>query len=130
MDTLINGVMYFADPLLNWTLVGIIKALAQEIHQKRWALTDHTSIVDLTNICRFNAPTHLEVLQTLLLSTSCPRLVLVLCGPRVMALMASRTRNGAANPTALKNEELNRVFTNALGAREEGASKQTFSRSD
>lgn len=53
--------------------------------------------------------------------------MLVLCGPRVKALMASRTRKGVANPTALKTEELNRVFANALGAREEGAPLQTFS---
>lgn len=70
--------------------------------------------------CRFNAPIHLEVLQTLLLSSSCPRLVLALCGPRVMSLLASRTRKGVTNPVGLNIEELNRVLTAALGAREEG----------
>jgi len=34
-ETLNNGVMYFMDPLLNWTLVGVVKALIHEIHQKR-----------------------------------------------------------------------------------------------
>ncbi|KAF8078549.1 mediator complex subunit Med5-domain-containing protein [Lyophyllum atratum] len=33
-DTLNNGVSYFTGPLLNWTLVGIIKALIKEIQQK------------------------------------------------------------------------------------------------
>ncbi|KAJ4489332.1 mediator complex subunit Med5-domain-containing protein [Lentinula edodes] len=102
MDTLRNGVMYFTDPLLNWTLVGVIKALLQEIHQKR-----------------FNAPIHLEVLQTLLLSPSCPRLVLTLCGPRVMSLLANRARKEPIASVTFNNEELQRVLTTALGAREE-----------
>ncbi|KAJ3985681.1 hypothetical protein F5890DRAFT_1572792 [Lentinula detonsa] len=100
MDALRNGVMYFSDPLLDWTLVGVIKALLQEIHQKR-----------------FNAPIHLEVLQTLLLSPSCPRLVLTLCGPLVMSLLANRARKGSGSvaPAALNNEDLQRVLTTALG---------------
>ncbi|KAJ4484049.1 mediator complex subunit Med5-domain-containing protein [Lentinula lateritia] len=102
MDTLRNGVMYFTDPLLNWTLVGVIKALLQEIHQKR-----------------FNAPIHLEVLQTLLLSPSCPRLVLTLCGPRVMSLLANRARKEPIASVTFNNEDLQRVLTTALGAREE-----------
>ncbi|KAJ3813742.1 mediator complex subunit Med5-domain-containing protein [Lentinula aff. lateritia] len=102
MDTLRNGVMYFTDPLLNWTLVGVIKALLQEIHRKR-----------------FNAPIHLEVLQTLLLSPSCPRLVLTLCGPRVMSLLVNRARKEPIASVTFNNDELQRVLTTALGAREE-----------
>jgi hypothetical protein len=33
-DVLNNGVSYFTGPLLNWTLVGVLKALLREIHQK------------------------------------------------------------------------------------------------
>ncbi|KAJ3976979.1 hypothetical protein EV361DRAFT_161584 [Lentinula raphanica] len=102
MDTLRNGVMYFSDPLLNWTLVGITKALIHEIHQKR-----------------FNTPIHLEVLQTLLLSPSCPRLVLTLCGPRVMSLLANREQKGSVAPAALNTAELRQVITAALGVREQ-----------
>ncbi|KAG6819446.1 hypothetical protein H0H93_011795, partial [Arthromyces matolae] len=34
-ETLMNGITYFVGPLLNWTLSGIIKALAREIMQQR-----------------------------------------------------------------------------------------------
>ncbi|KAJ4486235.1 hypothetical protein J3R30DRAFT_3655453 [Lentinula aciculospora] len=109
MDTLRNGVMYFTDPLLNWTLVGVVKALLQEIHQKG-----------------FNTPIHLEVLQTLLLSPSCPRLVLTLCGPRVMSLLANQARKTPVTPIALNNEELQRALTAALGVREEEFPRQAI----
>jgi mediator of RNA polymerase II transcription subunit 5 len=33
-DVLNNGVAYFLGPLLNWTLVGVIKVLLQEIRLK------------------------------------------------------------------------------------------------
>lgn len=46
LETLRNGIMYFADPLLNWTLVGVIKALVQEIHQKRRVYMNYISTVD------------------------------------------------------------------------------------
>ncbi|KAF9015279.1 mediator complex subunit Med5-domain-containing protein [Cyathus striatus] len=69
-DVLSNGVSYFTGPLLNWTLVGVIKALVKEIQQKGTI-----------------AVTHLEVLQTLILSPSCPRPVLALCSPQVAFLL-------------------------------------------
>ncbi|KIK71078.1 hypothetical protein GYMLUDRAFT_185434 [Collybiopsis luxurians FD-317 M1] len=102
VDTLRNGIGYFTDPLLNWTLEGVVKALINEIHLRK-----------------FNAPIHVEVLQTLLLSSSCPRLVLALCGPRVMALLVNQGQKGGVPPVALNNEELRRVLLAALGAREE-----------
>jgi mediator of RNA polymerase II transcription subunit 5 len=33
-DVLNNGVSYFTGPLLNWTLVGVVKSLLREIQQK------------------------------------------------------------------------------------------------
>jgi mediator of RNA polymerase II transcription subunit 5 len=33
-DVLNNGVSYFTGPLLNWTLIGVVKALIREIQQK------------------------------------------------------------------------------------------------
>jgi mediator of RNA polymerase II transcription subunit 5 len=32
-DVLLNGVSYFTGPLLNWTLVGVIKLLAKDIQK-------------------------------------------------------------------------------------------------
>jgi mediator of RNA polymerase II transcription subunit 5 len=34
MDVLNNGVSYFLGPLLNWTLVGVVKALVREIQMR------------------------------------------------------------------------------------------------
>ena len=38
LDTLNNGVSYFVGPLLNWTLVGVIRALVGEIHRQGYVL--------------------------------------------------------------------------------------------
>jgi mediator of RNA polymerase II transcription subunit 5 len=32
-DVLLNGVSYFTSPLLNWTLVGVIKTLVKDIQR-------------------------------------------------------------------------------------------------
>lgn len=34
VDTLKNGVSYFLGPLLNWTLVGVIKSLIREVQAR------------------------------------------------------------------------------------------------
>lgn len=33
-DTLKNGVSYFTGPLLNWTLVGVIKSLVRDVQTR------------------------------------------------------------------------------------------------
>ena len=33
-DILKNGVSYFLDPLLNWTLVGVIKSLVRDVQTR------------------------------------------------------------------------------------------------
>ncbi|KAL5518819.1 NUT1 [Sanghuangporus vaninii] len=70
-EMLKNGISYFNGPLLNWTLVGGIKALLRDILEKD-----------------FNAPVHLEVLQTLVESPSCPRTVLSLTGHGILAIVS------------------------------------------
>ncbi|KAG6902913.1 hypothetical protein C0995_010083 [Termitomyces sp. Mi166 len=99
-DTLTNGVSYFMGPLLSWTLVGIIKALIREIIQQR----------------QFNVTTRIEILQTLLLSPSCPRPVLQLVAPRVYMLLGHR--KGKINISALPGVDvtsIKRVIGEALG---------------
>ncbi|EJD03833.1 uncharacterized protein FOMMEDRAFT_154950 [Fomitiporia mediterranea MF3/22] len=68
-DMLKNGVSYFTGPLLNWTLVGGIKALLRDIMEKD-----------------FNTPIHLETLQTLVESSLCPKAVISLTGHGILAL--------------------------------------------
>ncbi|TDL28703.1 hypothetical protein BD410DRAFT_893659 [Rickenella mellea] len=79
-DLLKNGVSYFTGPLLNWTLVGVIKALIRDIVQKE-----------------ITSPMYWEVLRTLVLSPSCPEPILHLTahgilrfvsGPRVQKQVA------------------------------------------
>ncbi|KAF5375095.1 hypothetical protein D9758_000207 [Tetrapyrgos nigripes] len=96
-----NGVSYFNDSLLNWTLVGVVKSLIQEIHRKQ-----------------FDTSTHVEVLQTLLLSPSCPRPVLSLCGQQIMALLVDKDGKASIPPEKVNKEELQQVVTNAIGIRE------------
>ncbi|KDQ63670.1 hypothetical protein JAAARDRAFT_189219 [Jaapia argillacea MUCL 33604] len=74
-DVLFNGVSYFVGPLLNWTLVGVIKALVMEIQHRGPSV--HI---------------HLEVLQTLLVSSTCPKPVLSLCGASILRLLGD-TKN-------------------------------------
>ncbi|KAG5342399.1 hypothetical protein C0989_002234 [Termitomyces sp. Mn162] len=102
-DTLTNGVSYFMGPLLNWTLVGIIKALIREIIQSRHNIT-----------------TRIEILQTLLLSPSCPRPVLQLVAPRVCILLGHRKGkiNISAHP-GVDAASIKRVIGEALGVHTE-----------
>lgn len=71
-DAFNNGVSYFTTPLLNWTLVGVIRTLL--IAHRRRPLTK----------------SYLEILQTLLLSDACPHTVITLCGHRILTLLSSR----------------------------------------
>lgn len=34
-DALMNGISYFTGPLLNWTLVGVIKALVKDMQVRQ-----------------------------------------------------------------------------------------------
>ncbi|KAJ7181738.1 mediator complex subunit Med5-domain-containing protein, partial [Mycena crocata] len=72
-DVLNNGVSYFTGPLLRWTLVGVVLALSQEIQLKG-----------------FSAQKHFGVLQTLLLSSECPRPVQSLCGQGIIGLLMDK----------------------------------------
>ncbi|GLB36220.1 putative mediator complex subunit Med5 [Lyophyllum shimeji] len=102
-DTLSNGVSYFTGPLLNWTLVGIIKALVKEIQQKG-----------------FGIPVHMEILQTLLLSPSCPRPVRALCAAKVFVLLSNKRGQAAMVARNIDIASMRRVVTEAIGLPAEG----------
>ncbi|KII93232.1 hypothetical protein PLICRDRAFT_121648 [Plicaturopsis crispa FD-325 SS-3] len=109
VEVLNNGVSYFLGPLLNWTLVGVIKALLREI--------EHNA---------FSAPTHLEVLQTLLLSPSCPRPILQLCSPGVLRLF-SNSKDRKAIPPKVNISAIIQVALQSLGAAGRDVSQQGLS---
>ncbi|EIN14214.1 hypothetical protein PUNSTDRAFT_123850, partial [Punctularia strigosozonata HHB-11173 SS5] len=90
-DTLKNGLNYFHTPLLSWTLVGPIKTLIAEVVRKG-----------------FYAQSHLEIIQDLLLSPTCPPAVLRLCAGPLLRLLAipraqALAKRGAFNAAALKD---------------------------
>ncbi|KAJ1311825.1 hypothetical protein OPQ81_010286 [Rhizoctonia solani] len=72
MEILRNGVSYFEGPLLNWTLRGVIWALANEAERHGHA-----------------AQTHLDILQLLVLANGCPAPVIEMVRHRVLRLLAS-----------------------------------------
>jgi hypothetical protein len=49
LEVLNNGVSYFLGPLLNWTLVGVVKALLREIKEKGCVFRPLVSLTHLIN---------------------------------------------------------------------------------
>ncbi|KAJ7110136.1 hypothetical protein C8R44DRAFT_274021 [Mycena epipterygia] len=97
-DILNNGISYFTGPLLRWTLVGVVLALSQEIQLKG-----------------FSAPKHFSVLQTLLLSSECPRPVRCLCGQGIIALLADKRVQNVTPSLNFDAMSMHRVVADALG---------------
>ncbi|KZT30460.1 hypothetical protein NEOLEDRAFT_1126012 [Neolentinus lepideus HHB14362 ss-1] len=93
-----NGVFYFLGPLLHWTLVGVVKVLLIEIQQKG-----------------FQALAHLEALQTLLRSSTCPQPVLRLCSPNILRLFATPLARNAAKAADIDLEAIIQLATFAIG---------------
>lgn len=99
-DVLFNGVSYFTGPLLNWTLVGVIKALSQEILLK--GLSAHI---------------HIEILQTLVLSSSCPQPVLALCSPQILRLLSELGNGATTSMIDIDVWAMQRAVRNASGSK-------------
>ncbi|KIY72821.1 hypothetical protein CYLTODRAFT_486057 [Cylindrobasidium torrendii FP15055 ss-10] len=72
-EVLNNGVSFFKEQLLNWTSLGILKALTREVHQSG-----------------FKQSTHLDVLQQLLTAPHCPKTAIRLCGSQIIATLSSK----------------------------------------
>lgn len=68
------------------------------------------------------APVHIEVLQMLLLSPSCPKPVLVLCGSRILTLLASKPAKDRLAAVRFDVVTVQRLVSEALGPRETGSS--------
>ncbi|KAJ6610072.1 mediator complex subunit Med5-domain-containing protein [Mycena sp. CBHHK59/15] len=97
-DVLVNGISYFTGPLLRWTLIGVVLALIQEIRLKG-----------------FSAPKHFSVLQTLLLSSACPRPVHCLCGQSIIALLSDKRVKNIASTAHFDALAIHQVTASALG---------------
>ncbi|KIY50606.1 hypothetical protein FISHEDRAFT_38902, partial [Fistulina hepatica ATCC 64428] len=95
IEVLKNGVSYFNGPLLNWTLVGVVRGLLEDVHRRS-----------------LNAPLHLEILQSLV-SESCPRPVLRLCGPAILATLHALAKEGRAS--AAFNTSFEALYSKVIG---------------
>lgn len=95
-DTLINGISYFTGPLLNWTLVNVIRLLVKEIQQRQYVnMLPSISLAGLTEeLSRFaaQASVYYDIIQSLVLSPSCPKSILALCSPQMMVLLSDKKR--------------------------------------
>ncbi|KAI6047573.1 mediator complex subunit Med5-domain-containing protein [Pisolithus marmoratus] len=102
VDALRNGTSYFLEPLLHWTLVGVVHAMLFEIQQRGFVATHP-----------------LEVLRSLLLAPNCPRVVLRLCSPNILRLMCSKRAQvvnpGAPDIEAIKSRALQTLGVNTNG---------------
>ncbi|KAJ7225445.1 hypothetical protein GGX14DRAFT_348768 [Mycena pura] len=107
-DVLNNGISYFNGPLLRWTLVGVVQALTREIQLQG-----------------FSAPKHFNILQTLLLSSECPRPVKCLCGQGIVALLADKRVQNSIPPLNIDTTAMYHVVSHALGVSNGGKSSQS-----
>ncbi|KAI0788572.1 mediator complex subunit Med5-domain-containing protein [Abortiporus biennis] len=105
-ETMSNGISYFLGPLLNWTLGGVVQVLLSEISHRG-----------------LDAPIHIEVLQTLLLSPSCPKPVLRLSANAVLRTFAHYKKPPHPPPqTPLDVPAIQQAALKALGRSSEGSS--------
>ncbi|OCH95796.1 hypothetical protein OBBRIDRAFT_745014 [Obba rivulosa] len=109
-EVLNNGVSYFLGPLLNWTLAGVVKSLLLEIQHRK-----------------FNAPVHLEVLQTLLLSPTCPQVVVKLSASNVLRLFHDQKKpQPGPKASPFDSSPVRRAALQALGKNPDGTNESLF----
>ncbi|CAA7266513.1 unnamed protein product [Cyclocybe aegerita] len=101
-DVLMNGISYFTGPLLNWTLVGVVKSLARD------ALYKHIPAAVLLAL-------HYEIIQSLILSPSCPKPVLALCSPQLIALLSERKRQQPQIPSSFNVSAIRQAVADSIG---------------
>lgn len=103
-DVLKNGVSYFLGPLLNWTLVGVIKSLVKDVQARGSGppLKKQSFFIEFGLIYhhRFShAAPFLEIVSTLLSSSLCPKPVMSLCAQAlVRAFSDPRARGSGGVP--------------------------------
>ncbi|CCM05148.1 uncharacterized protein FIBRA_07357 [Fibroporia radiculosa] len=109
-EILQNGILYFLGPLLNWTLSGVVNFLIMEIQHRG-----------------FNAPVHIDVLQTLLSSSSCPPTVLRLSASKILRLFPNSPKNESGRMNSLDFTAIRHVAMKGLGVPVEGKSDPPLS---
>ncbi|KZT05944.1 uncharacterized protein LAESUDRAFT_726512 [Laetiporus sulphureus 93-53] len=108
-DVLNNGISYFLGVLLNWTLSGIVKSLL--------VIVQHEGL---------DPSLHLEVLQTLVLSTLCPRTVIRLSASSLLRAFPAHKQERAKIP-ALDTAPIRRVALESLNLPVEESNRTSLS---
>ena len=67
-----------------------------------------------SRLIRFSATTHLEILQSLVLSPSCPKPVLALCSPNIASLLNEKKRQPPI-PASFNIAAVRQVLADAIG---------------
>ncbi|KAJ3503158.1 hypothetical protein NLJ89_g8558 [Agrocybe chaxingu] len=101
-DVLMNGISYFTGPLLNWTLVGVVKSLARDVLYKPIPPAVQLAL-------------HYEIIQSLILSPSCPKPVLALCSPQLIALVSERKRQQPQIPSSFNVSAIRQAVADSIG---------------
>ncbi|KAH0838360.1 mediator complex subunit Med5-domain-containing protein [Lanmaoa asiatica] len=105
-DVLHNGISYFLGPLLNWTLVGVVHAMLFEVQQRGFA-----------------APFQLEVLQSLLLASTCPHVILRLCSPNILKILSGKRTQMVISSLHYDIGAIRSVAFRTLSVKKEGNSQ-------
>ena len=96
MDSLQSGLSYFSQPLLSWSLGGIVSWLCSEITRNGFvSATLMSPICFSLMISRRNlSGLHLNVLQTLVLNANFPLALLRVVGPQIAILLSPSSNLG------------------------------------
>ncbi|GJJ08870.1 hypothetical protein Clacol_003090 [Clathrus columnatus] len=106
-EALQNGLSYYMSPLLNWTLVGIVQALLDEVERRS-----------------FQSPQHIKTLEEILSHKDCPSTVLRITRQQILRLYSdpkAQAHTPTPNMTALVSNVLKVPPPTSQNIKEPGA---------
>lgn len=92
-ESLQNGLSYYMSPLLNWTLVGVVQALLDEVER-----------------LSFQSPQHIKCLETILSHKDCPRTVLHITRQQILRLYSDPKARTSTDTLPNMNELVGNVL--------------------
>ncbi|KAG8951632.1 mediator complex subunit [Tulasnella sp. 424] len=105
LQVLISGaVAYFLEPLFSWSLVGVVRGLADEALRKG-----------------YRAGLYLRVIQAIVMDVSCPQVVLRICGRSILRMHESKSLREALELASF--DDVKAVVYGALGISEQSPRK-------
>ncbi|KAG8907583.1 mediator complex subunit [Tulasnella sp. 403] len=92
-----GGIAYFMEPLLNWSLAGVLRGIAEDAIKKG-------------HKCQL----HLQAIQTIVVEPSCPRVVLQISGRSILRLLNEDTIKLVAQSSGFDVTAVRDAIYNAL----------------